>query len=357
MADTGVAIVGAGVLTALGQRSQSYAAMRAGFSRMQEWEDVLLLGPDEEWDPPSAMRASPAALAWPRVHPWDRVASIALPALDEALASALLTNRDWKDVSLHLALRAPSAPETIEALGAYVLEAIHTHGGLAKAAATRVVARGHASGAVAIQRAVSEIASGERQRCVVGGLDGFADDGELARLDKGFRLRSERSADGYLPGEAAAFLVLERADSAAARGAQPLARIVAIGLAEEPHPHGSAEPSAAAGLCEAIRAALPGGRPAPHAWVVSDQNGERHRAREWALASVRLDALVGGDHELWHPAQNFGDTGAASVPLLAAMVCEAFVRDDAPANTAVLLATSDGPERAALVLGASKGGK
>ncbi|MBP8137606.1 MAG: hypothetical protein KAY61_05325 [Candidatus Eisenbacteria bacterium] len=354
MADA-VVITGVGVLTGLGQTAQSHAAMRAGFARITEWEDLLLMGPDEEWDPPTPMRASAAAIAWAGVPPRERLVTVALPALDEALASAQLTAKDWKDVSLHLALRAPVAPATIESFGAGVVEDLHVRGGLAKAAATRVVARGHASGALAIQRAAAEVASGERKFAVVGAVDGFSDMADLERLDKTFRLRSERAADGYMPGEAAVFLVLEEAGAAKMRGATALARIGAIGLAEEPHPLGDTTPTKAEGLCEAIRAALGTKRPAAKPWLLSDQNGERHRAKEWALALVRLDALVGGEHELWFPAQSFGDAGVASVPLAAAMACEAFARELAPAPAALLLSSSDGPERAAMLLHAVKG--
>ncbi len=354
--DPGAIVVsGCGVLTSLGQTAQSWAAMRAGLARIEEHEDFNLLGPDEEFDLPSPLRGAPVPLPWQGAHAWDRLAELVLPALDEALASAQLSRKAWTQVHVALGLRPPGEGVSPAEMGRYVLGAVQSDGALPPPRASHVRFDGHASGTIAIIDAVRALRAGERDCCVVGGAETFLDPAAIATLDRDFRLRSERSADGYLPGEAAAFVVLETAGRAASRGARPLAVIGGYGLADEPHPHGSDTPSAAAGLCEAIRqtaerAGRSGGRPAPAAWVVSDQNGERHRAREWALTVTRLQALLAPGLELWHPAENFGDTGAASVPLLVAMVVETLRRGCAPASEALLVASSDGPARAGLQL-------
>ena len=361
MADAdGIVVTGAGVLTSLGLTAQSWAASRAGFSRVEEREDFQLLGPDEEFDLPSPMRGAQAALPWEAAHPWDRLAELALPALDEALESARLSRRDWANVHLSLALRSPAAGAAPADMGRYVLAAMTTDGALPRPRAAAVRFEGHAAGAVAIVDAVRALRVGERKCCVVGGAETFLDADAIGELDLGFRLRSERSADGYLPGEAAAFVVLETAARAAERGVKPLARVAGYGLADEPHPHGSDEPCAGEGVCDAIRqtaerAARGAGRRARAAWVISDQNGERHRAKEWALAAARLHELLDPVLELWHPAENFGDTGPASVPLLAAMFVETLRRGVAPATEALLIASSDGPARAGLLLRACDG--
>ncbi len=361
MADANaIVITGAGVLTSLGQRAQSWAAMRAGFARIEEREDFFLLGPDEAFDLPSPLRAAQAPLPWANEHAWDRLVELALPALGEALESASLTRRAWPGAHLSLSLRAPldGAPSTD--MARYVLDAIAADGGLPPPRSAAVRFEGHASGAVGIVDAVRTLRAGERELCVVGGAETFLDPEALGALDRGFRLRSERAADGYLPGEAAAFVVLETVEHARARGAQPLARVAGYGLADEPHPLGDDTPCAAVGLCDAVRQAAgratrDAGGMAPAAWLVSDQNGERHRAKEWALALSRLNALLDPALETWYPAQSFGDAGPATVPLLAAMTTETLARDEAPAREALLVASSDGPARAALLLRAAGG--
>ncbi len=364
MADAdAIVVTGAGVLTSLGQAAQSWAAMRAGFSRIAEREDFHLLGPDEEFDLPSALTAAEAPPAWDGSHPWDRLVELALPALDEALESARLTRREWPAAHVSLCLRTPSGGAAPAEMGRYVLEAMWTDGGLPKPRAAAVRFEGHAAGAVAIVDAARALRAGERTCCVVGGAETFLDPEAVEALDRAFRLRSERSADGYLPGEAAAFVVLETATRAAERGVKPLATLAGYGLADEPRPLGSDEPCAAEGLCEAIRqtaarAGRGGAAVPPAAWVLSDQNGERHRAKEWALAVSRLHEFLDPGLELWHPAENFGDTGSASVPLLTAMAAETFRREAEPARGALLVASSDGPARAGLLLrGATGTGK
>lgn len=361
MADANaIVLTGAGVFTSLGQRAQSWAAMRAGFARIEEREDFHLLGPDEQFDLPSTLRAAQAPVPWANAHPWDRLVELALPALDEALLSAGLTRRSWPEAHVSLALRPPSGREAPADMGRYVLDALCADGALPKPRAAAVRFEGHAAGALGVVDAVRALRSGERTLCVVGGADTFLDPEAIEALDRGFRLRSERAADGYLPGEAAAFVVLETVEHARARGAQPLARVAGYGLADEPHPLGDETPCAAVGLCDAVRQAAgratrDAGGMAPAAWVVSDQNGERHRAKEWALALSRLTALFDPSLETWYPAQNFGDAGAATVPLLAAMTTETLARDEAPAREALLVSSSDGPARAALLLRAAGG--
>ena len=350
-----IVVTGAGVLTSLGQTAQSWAAMRAGFARIAERSDFHLLGPDEEFDLPSPLTAAEASPAWDGSHPWDRLAELALPALAEALESAGLTSRDWKHVDFALGLRAPAGEGTPADMGRYVIDALCADGALSKPRSASVRFEGHAAGAVAMVDAARALRAGDRACCVVGGADTFLDPDTIAALDLGFRLRSERSADGYLPGEAAAFVVLETAERAAERGAKPLATLAGYGLADEPRPLGSDDPCMAEGLCGAIRQVAEragrGGAKVPAAtWVLSDQNGERHRAKEWALAATRLHELLDPSLELWSPAENFGDTGPASVPLLAAMAAETFRRGSAPAAGALLVASSDGPARAGLLL-------
>lgn len=358
MADAdAIVVTGAGCLTSLGMTAQSWAAMRAGFSRIAEREDFHLLGPDEEFDLPSPMRGAEAPPGWDGSHPWDRLAELALPALDEALERAGLGRGDWEKVHVSLALRAPTAGASPEEMGRYVTSAMWTDGALRKPRSAAVRFEGHAGGAVAMVDAARSLRAGERECCIVGGAETFLDPDAIAELDRAFRLRSERSADGYLPGEGAAFVVLETAARAAARGAAPLATLAGYGLADEPRPLGSDEPCRAEGLCDAVRQAVEragrgGAKVARAAWAVSDQNGERHRAKEWALAATRLHELLDPELQLWHPAGSFGDTGPASGPLLATMVAETFRRGAAPAPAALLLASSDGPARGALLLAA-----
>jgi len=111
-------------------------------------------------------------------------------------------------------------------------------------------------------------------------------------------------ADGTVLGEAGAFLVLERADRAAARGARVLGRLAG---------HGSSARAGAEGLALAARAAMEGadGEPPLVLTGASGVPGRDAIERE-ALDVLGLAARAG------HPKRCFGDCGAAS-PVLAAL--------------------------------------
>lgn len=349
-----VVVTGCGMLTSLGQSEQSWAAVRGQLSRIQDWPDFHLRGPDEEFDPREPMRAAPAAIPWEYAYPWDRLVDLALPAIDEAMESARLGRGDVPGTRLEIALRPPAPPRTEEELAGYVFAGIRRWGSLPAFAEEATRFDGHASAALALVDAAKALREDACERCLIGGIDTFADPDVLDALDRDFRLKGKRSPDGYVPGEAAAFLVVEREDRARARGAAPLATIETVALAEEPHPLGDKKPSTAEGLSEVVRSAAkraPADRKGQlPAWVLSDQNGERHRAREWAIVMTRANRLFDGDVRLWHPADCLGDSGPASLPLLVALALVAWRNDRAPLDSALVLASSDGPARAGVLL-------
>jgi 3-oxoacyl-[acyl-carrier-protein] synthase-1 len=88
-------------------------------------------------------------------------------------------------------------------------------------------------------------------------------------------------------------------------------------------------------------------------WIISDHNGELYRAYDWGHACVRLRPAYAQLAEAgpWHPCEAFGDTGAASGAVGLIMAMAAFRRGYAPARSAMILSSSDGPGRAAVQLG------
>ena len=84
--------------------------------------------------------------------------------------------------------------------------------------------------------------------------------------------------------------------------------------------------------------------------VVCDLNGERPRGLEWAVAATRSFGDLSGDEEVWHPADCYGDPGAAAGVLDLVWASMAFHRRYAPRPQAVVWGASDGGLRAAAVL-------
>ncbi|SNT48668.1 3-oxoacyl-[acyl-carrier-protein] synthase II [Actinomadura meyerae] len=163
---------------------------------------------------------------------------------------------------------------------------------------------GCASGATAIGEAVLAIRAGRIDTAVAGGVDAiltpfamaaFARIGALARRDPsphtaGRPFDAER--DGFVVGEAAAFLVLERADRAAARGARAYGEVAGYACASDaahlvaPRPDG-----AVAARCMAAALADAGLDPARVGHISAHATGTRGNDGAEALA---IDRCFGG---------------------------------------------------------------
>ncbi len=112
------------------------------------------------------------------------------------------------------------------------------------------------------------------------------------------------------------------------RGAPILAEIEGLGRRGRAEPIESGDPPSGEALAAALAAACTAG--GPPAWVLCDLNGESYRAKEWGLARVRAPALLGGVRALWHPADSYGDVGAATGGCLAAACVRSFERRRVP---------------------------
>ena len=207
---------------------------------------------------------------------------------------------------------------------------------------------GHAGFALALARALEVLRGGQAGAVLVGAVDTHFDEAAVTHFSEQERILSMRTTDGFLPGEGAAFVALRgvRAQLAPDFGqitwaASALEETVAQGL-----------PNLARAATDLLdRAAQSRG---PHAgspvgWYLRTVNRERQRAREDQFVGARLGRLL-EDTELDELAGRIGDAGAASGALLAVYVSQGFASGYAPARTAVVSLSSDGPERGAFVM-------
>jgi len=152
---------------------------------------------------------------------------------------------------------------------------------------------------------------------VAGGIDSYRDPWVLGTLDRAERVKSGSNWDGFVPGEGAGFLLLASEAAAAARGLPVLARVSPVAIGFEPGHLESAEPYRGDGLANTLRQLVPHITQAgPVREVYSSMTGESHWAKEWGVAFMRTRHVFAERHELHHPADSFGDTGAASGPLM-----------------------------------------
>jgi 3-oxoacyl-[acyl-carrier-protein] synthase-1 len=345
--DLQVCIVGCGAVSPLGYSAPMTAAsVRANLSRFRESRFVDKVGQPVKMSAAEVLADSSRGL--------DRLAALALPALQEAVAavaddgsSAVLQN-----AAFCLGTASPR-PGFTTGSGRGLLERLATPLSICVRAEKRyAVAAGHASWLIAVERACQWIVSGAETFVLVGGVDSYYDAETLEWLDHTRRLHSDVNVDGFVPGEAAGFCLLTSIGTASRYGLTPLAVILAPAATREPYPMTSDGVCLGEGLTQALRktltAALVGGGKAD--WTLCDMNGESFRGTEWVYAYVRTGRQHRDPLEIWHPADCYGDVGAASGALLASLAIEAWRRNYARGDRALIWTASDGHERAAAVL-------
>ncbi|MFD9359632.1 beta-ketoacyl-[acyl-carrier-protein] synthase family protein [Streptomyces sp. NPDC060031] len=221
------------------------------------------------------------------VYRLDRFVQLVLVAAHEALADAALVAADWDGTRVGVVIGCGMGgvatwekqharllgrgSEAVSPLLVPMMTPNMAAGEVALACGAQgpsfVVSTACASGATAIASARGLLASGECDIVIAGGTEaantaltvaGFANLGALSRRCADPRAASrpfDTDRDGFVMAEAAAVLVLERAEHALARGRRPRALLAGCGAATDayhptaPHPQGR-------GAREAMRAAL-----------------------------------------------------------------------------------------------------
>jgi uncharacterized protein (TIGR02270 family) len=219
-----------------------------------------------------------------------------------------------------------------------------------------ILRAGNASAFQALREARALLESGRVESCVVGGVDSYLNVDDLVRFEQTYRLKQEAVAQGFIPGEGAAFLaVAPRTDGLE----KWCSEIVGVGLAEEDaettvleggHPTGK-------GLQRALEAAL-GDAQLPESCIdfrVSDLNGEEYRGLESMIVLGRFYRTQRESMPIWLPAASVGEIGAASGALLVIVASVGIRRGYAPGGVAMCEASSDTGLRGCCVVRAAEG--
>lgn len=288
----------------------------------------------------------------PLPEPWrgvPRLARLVLGPIRECLAGERLAPAA---VPLLLALPEPDRPGRPEGLEAELTAELEAALGGPLHASSRLVAHGRVGAASAIRHASELLAAGSAGRVLVAGVDSYLLAPTVTALGERRRLLTPDWSDGFVPGEAAAALLL------APPGPAPLG-IVAAGFGVEPAPVESGRPLRADGLTLAFRQTLAaaGIAMAGAGWRLGTMSGEQFWFKEHDLAVSRL---LRGRHEpveLWHPADCIGETGAAALPVCLALAFEAARKGWAPGDPVLVAASNDDGRCAALLVAGGGGGR
>jgi len=185
---------------------------------------------------------------------------------------------------------------------------------------SRILAHGRAGGVQAIDLAFKYFESTGNTVALVGGVDTYQDQVLLAELDKQNRIQAEGVMDGFAPGEAAGFLVLISEDALKKLPGKPKAMLYPPGLATETGHRYSEEPYRGDGLATAFRLAIEQANGEKIQAIYASLNGESFSTKEHGVALIRNKSAFVDDAAVEHPADCFGDIGAAFGPVLVGLM-------------------------------------
>jgi 3-oxoacyl-[acyl-carrier-protein] synthase I len=193
---------------------------------------------------------------------------------------------------------------------------------------------GHSGVIFMIEKAWQQLDSGTITRAIVGGIESCLFPEWLDKLDNDYRIKSRRNIDGYIPGEIAAFIIIEK-DSV--KRDKNKAAFLIDGLAAD---------NSAGGLKKVVSDLLV--ESGEHPVIVSDMNGESKRMNDWGMVKTALGERLGAPVILEHPADCLGDMGAASGTALT-IIAMYYLKNKYPdKQSALILTSSDHKERRAI---------
>jgi 3-oxoacyl-[acyl-carrier-protein] synthase-1 len=345
-----VVITGLGLMTSVGHGvAQAVTSMCAGTARLAEFPGYEPIVRDPEVFFPEPLIAAAVTGVTDGMSGIERLLALAAPALKEAFADAGLKAEDLRNTNLYLAtgqhaavadgtrVAATLAPRLAARLSRKPFQKLH------------YLPRGSAAVLLALQQASEALRKKLCNYCIIGAVHSWLDTDTLAWLDEKRRLKSPGNPDAFVPGEAAAFLVLETRANAAIRKKEAYAECMPPVAGEEKHTIWVDTPCTAEALSTCLRGVVGelGKRDRKPEVVLCDLNGESYRSTEWSYAMTKVFRDGQPVPPLIHPADCLGDVGAASGGVLIGLAAAAMKMDLVPWETTVVWCSSDNGERAA----------
>jgi 3-oxoacyl-[acyl-carrier-protein] synthase-1 len=328
----------------------SCAAIRAGISRIGESPEFRV--------PDAKGHLVPASCAWVSGitdghRRFLRHYRMALRAFTEAISQANLVESNLKDSKIYLCIAEPERIEIDSRIQDRLISRICKTLGLSDLSSrTHIFSLGHAGVFYALNAAIADLVAGQIQYAIVGGVDSFLDEATLEWLTDINRLKTDSTVNGIIPGEGAAFVVVENRETALTIGRSCLARLDGIATAMESNGIYADTPCRGEGLTNTLQLTL-GGLPdhgVDTAIVVCDLNGERYRALEWGLALGRALAELRHSPAIWHPSGSIGDAGAAAGPINLSLGAVAVAKGYAQPRQVLVWGSSDDGQRGSAYL-------
>lgn len=274
-------------------------------------------------------------------------ARMAAMAIEEALAH--IPRAQWCEIPIILCVAEADRPGRLQGTDDQLFLQILAGLDIKAAPHSAIIAHGRVAVAVAMARARELVNRQSAAQVLIVAVDSLLTWSTLMHMERDNRLLTARNADGFMPGEGAAALLV---GAASASSAQPQLLCTGIGFAQEAAHIYSEEPMRADGLSQAIKLALSEAGRQMHDFdfQMSDISGEQFYFKEASLALSRTLRQRKAEFELWHPAECIGETGALAGAAMIVMTQTACAKGYAPGNMVMAHMSNDRGQRAALAL-------
>ena len=340
-----ISILASGMVTSVGLDSLSAcAAIRCAIDNFSE---TRFMDQGGEWIIGAQV---------PLDQPWrglPKLVHMAVPAIRECLAHAASVRAD--QIPLLLGVAEKERPGRLEGLDDQLFSEIQTKLGVQFHHRSGVIAKGRIAGAVAMGAARDLIYNERVPFCLIAGVDTYLIAATLAAYEQKSRLLTSQNSNGFIPGEAAAAILVGPANASPA----PDLVCYGIGSGHEKATIDSEEPLRGDGLVQALQSAIDEAGCAINDldYRITDSNGELYWFKEATLGLDRILRKRKELFEIWHPADWIGETGSAGVPCTLGVALQAARRNYAFGRGPLCHFGSDSGDRMALVLNQNKGGK
>lgn len=331
-----VTIYGTGMVCGVGLNARAAcAAIRAGINNFQE---TRFMDNGGEWI---------MGCEVPLEQPWrgrSKLVKMAVMAIRECLAHPEAQVIP-EETPLLLCIAEAERPGRLAGLDDELFQDIQKELDLTFHEHSAVLAQGRVGGAVALYQARKLIHEQACKRVLIVGVDSLLVGASLMAYQERERLLTSKNSNGFLPGEAAAALVV------GAPVTDDVSRLhcIGMGFAIEKATVEAELPQRADGLSAAIKAAESeaGFSIGTTDFRITDLSGEQYYFKEAALALSRTLRERKEFYDIWHPADCFGEVGAAIGPAKLIVLQNALVKNWSPGTRILSHAGGDNGKRAA----------
>lgn len=266
-----------------------------------------------------------------------RLIRLSIPALHEAVKSLKI------ETPIPLFLAGPESSNNRQGARGVILKHIAEQSGVKiDVASSRYLASGRAGVIEAIDLAYRYFSASSAELVLVGGVDSYLDAATLGALDAEDRVTAENVSDGFAPGEAAGFLLLSKNQLA-----DFCIGLHQPSLGKETGAYYSDEIYRGDGLAKVVSGAIAFAQGKSVSRIYSSMNGQHYFAKEYGVSVMRNSPAIITDHKIFHPADCWGDIGAATgIGLIALSASHFFKTKDDLCH--LVYGSSDGTNRAAV---------